>query len=211
MNNLPVNWFDVALLLVLGFGLFRGRKNGMTKEIVPTAEWLILVVAAGLGYSLLAHVYTSSCHMSVLLSAVLGYLTIALVVFLVFTAIKKTLVPRLTGSSIFGSAEYYLGMLSGMIRYACIVIFFLALINAKHYTAAEIAAKQAYNQRWYGGGLYSGNYIPDLRNVQDGVFKESFSGQYIKDYLGMMLIQTGPGTGQGPEEKKPQAVVHIGN
>ena len=32
LDQLPFGWFDVVLVAVLGFGLFRGRKNGMTKE-----------------------------------------------------------------------------------------------------------------------------------------------------------------------------------
>jgi hypothetical protein len=34
------NWFDVALVLVLAFGFWRGRKRGMTKELLPTLQWL---------------------------------------------------------------------------------------------------------------------------------------------------------------------------
>jgi uncharacterized membrane protein required for colicin V production len=213
-DSLPFNWFDGALLIILGFGIFRGRKNGMTKEVVPLFEWIILVAAAGLGYPFLAQIYHDNCGLSKLLSGLLGYLSIALVGFLIFTAIKKVLNPRLTGSNVFGSAEYYLGMFSGMIRYACMIIFALALINAKHYTSAEIAATKAYNEKWYGGGIYSGDYVPDLHTVQDSIFKASFTGPYIKDYLAIMLIQTGPDDGSGGGSHgppKPAPVVHIGS
>ena len=212
LDNLPVDWFDVTLLCVLGFGIFRGRKNGMTKEILPMVQWLILVVAAGLGYPLLAQFYVSTCGMGKLWGALAGYSSIALAVFFIFSLIKKVVMPRLTGSNIFGSSEYYLGMPSGMIRYACIVIFFLALIHAKFYSPAEVAANKAYQERWYGGGIYSGDYIPDLHTVQEAIFKKSFTGPYIKDYLGMLLIQTGPDSGSDSSQpKKAQPVIHIGN
>lgn len=211
-DNLPVNWFDGALLIVLGFGFFRGRKNGMTKEILPLFEWILIVIAGGLGYTFVAQIYNTECGFSKLWSALAGYLSIALVVFFIFAGIKKALMPRLASSNIFGNAEYYLGIPSGMIRYICITIFVLALLNARHYTSAEITAKNAYNERWYGGGIYSGDYIPDLHTAQDSIFKKSFTGPYIKDYLGMLLIQTGPGgpdNGSGP--KAPTPVIHIGN
>ena len=32
LDHLPFGWFDVALVALLVFGLFRGRRNGMTKE-----------------------------------------------------------------------------------------------------------------------------------------------------------------------------------
>ena len=107
---------------------------------------------------------------------------------------------RLTGSNIFGSGEYYMGMFSGMVRFACMIFFALALLNAPVYTPAEIQAHKAYAMRWFGGGLYGGDYIPDMHTVQESVFKKSFLGPYIKDYLGTLLINTAP-----PESKKPAA------
>jgi uncharacterized membrane protein required for colicin V production len=210
-DNLPVNWFDAALVIVLGFGIFRGRKNGMTKEILPTVQWLIVVVAAGLTYSLVAQFYANTCGLSKLLSAICGYLSIAILVFIIFSAIKKVLTPKLTGSNVFGGAEYYAGMPSGMIRYACILFFALALLNARSYSSAEILQQKIYNERWYGGGIYSGDYIPDLHSVQEVVFKKSFTGPYIQNYMGLLLIQTGPDNGGSAAPAKPQPVIHIGN
>ena len=212
-DNLPVNWFDAFLLVMLGFGIFRGRRNGMTKEFLPLFLWIGIVVASGLGYPFVAQFYQDTCGLGKAWSPFLAYMSITIVVFFIYSLLKKPLLPRLTGSNIFGSAEYYLGMLSGLIRYACIVLFFMALINAKYYSPAEIAAKKAYNARWYGGGMYSGDYIPDLNSLQDAVYKKSFTGPYIKQYLGILLIETGPdaggGGGSGPS-KQPAPVIHIG-
>jgi uncharacterized membrane protein required for colicin V production len=216
LDNLPVNWFDFTLLGVLGFGLFRGRKNGMTKEVLPTIEWICIVVAGAFTYPLLAPLLNSTCGLSQAWSASLGYIAVAMVIMIVFSFIKKALMPRLEGSNIFGSSEYYLGMPSGMIRYGCILLFFLALTNAPHYTAADIAAKAAYNKRWYGGGLYDGNYVPDFNTVQDAVFKKSFSGPYIQSYASIMLVQTDSSKGNTTQTAraaapKAQPVIHIGN
>ena len=215
-DNLPVNWFDVALIVVIGFGLFRGRKNGMTKEIIPTFQWIAIVAAAGFGYNFLAQIYINSCGMGQhkAWAAFLAYLTIALVIWLIFSGIQKVVKPRLEGSNAFGSSEYYLGMPCGMIRYLCITIFFLALIDARYYSSADIAAAKAYNERWYGGGMYSGNYIPDLHSVQEAIFKKSFTGPYIKQYIDVVLIDTGPdapsGGFQQAAPKKAQPVIHMG-
>ena len=69
-------------------------------------------------------------------------------------------------------------MIAGIIRFACILLFFLALLNAPYYSAAEIAATKAYNNRWYGGGMkeFSGDFFPSLQQVQAGVFVNSISG-----------------------------------
>jgi uncharacterized membrane protein required for colicin V production len=215
LDNLPINWFDFTILGVLGFGLFRGRKNGMTKEILPTAQWICIVVAAAFVYPLTIDFINSNCNLGKAWSASLGYLATALAIWLVFTIIKRGLAKRLEGSNVFGGSEYYLGMISGMVRYACILLFFVALSNAPHYSAADIAATAAYNKRWYGGGMYDGNYVPDFNNIQDAVFKKSFSGPYIKDYATIMLVQVGPAdtstkTAQAAPKKAQTGVIHIG-
>lgn len=208
---LPINWFDAAILILLGFGVFRGRKNGMTRELAPTIQWLLVVFGAGLGYPFLAQIYADQCHMDKLWSALAAYLSIASVLFLIFLPIKKALKNRAEKGGLFGGSEYYFGMCSGLVRYALMIVFALALLNARSYTAAEIAAKKAYNQRWYGGGIYSGDYMPDLHTAQDSVFKQSFSGPYLQTGLGFLLIQTGPGNnGAANAPKKPQAVIKIG-
>ena len=193
LDRLPVNWFDFAVLLILAFGLLRGRKNGMTNELLRVSQWLALVIACGLCYMIAAQAmggFTTTWSKSTTFLA--AYMGVAFMVWLVFHYLKKIFVPRLTGSNIFGNGEYYLGMFSGMVRFACILIFALALLNAPVYTAADRASHQAYVKRTYGGGIYGGDYIPDLATVQDSVFKKSFVGPYIKDYLGVLLIDSGP-------------------
>jgi hypothetical protein len=103
-------------------------------------------------------------------------------------------------------------MVAGLIRFACILLVALAFLNAPFYSQADIIKKQNYNKRWFGGGLYSGNYVPDLQTVQKNVFKDSFAGSHIKDWLGVLLIESG-----GPDDKSKQAapakqpIIHIGN
>ena len=208
LAKLPVNWFDAAVLLVLGLGLFLGRKHGMTKEILRGLQWVALVVVCGLFYEVAAQALVNIAAWDKATSYVSGYLVLAFLVWVVFVFVKKAFVPRLTGSNLFGSAEYYLGMFSGMIRSACMLFFALALLNAPVYTQAEISAHQAYVKRWYGGGIYGGNYLPDLQTVQESVFKKSFVGPYIKDYLGVLLINTQPPEAQKPAAK-PGGVVTI--
>jgi len=101
---------------------------------------------------------------------------------------------RLEGSNVFGSSEYYFGIISGVIRYFCIVLFFMALLNAPVYSKAELAAQQAYNNRWYGGGLkdYKGDFIPTLNELQVSVFVNSLTGPFIKDWFSLLLINTIP-------------------
>jgi len=206
-NKLSFNWFDVALILVLAFGFWRGRKRGMSREALPTTMWLVAVVGAGFGYELLGQMLVQTGYVKKIFGTsvnertaafVISYLFIALVAFIVYCLLKKVFKEKLSGNNTFGSGEYYLGMMAGVIRYACILIFVLALMNAPFYSLAEIAAKKAYNNRWYGGGMkdYSGDFIPSFDEVQASVFKDSIMGPAIKNNLSMLLI-----TGTGPVKK----------
>jgi uncharacterized membrane protein required for colicin V production len=206
-DNLPVNWFDGVVLGMLIFGLFRGRKHGMTREILPLMKWVSLVVVCGFWYQMAAELLVNTASLSQLPSCIFGYLLLALVIVLVFMFLKWLLASRLGDKGLFGGGEYYLGMLSGMIRFACMLLAVLALLNAPVYTTQDIKTHEAYAKRWFGGGMYSGNFFPSLYTIQEQVFTKSFTGPYIKDYLGSLLIETAPPPAAAPQ-KKP-AVINI--
>jgi hypothetical protein len=200
LENLPVNWFDVAVLGLLILGLFRGRKHGMSKEILPLLKWLTLVLVSGFCYPQVAQLLVNSAGLGKFASCFFGYLLLAFVIIIVFMIFKQLLGYRTSENNFFGSSEYYLGMVSGMVRFACMLLAVLALLNAPYYTQTDIQAHAAYAKRWFGGGVYSGNYFPDLATVQESVFKKSFTGPYIKDYLGPLLIETAPPNAAKPEQ-----------
>jgi uncharacterized membrane protein required for colicin V production len=183
-NSLAANWFDGVVVLVLAFGIFRGRKNGMSKEILPLFQWLVMIFVCGLFYSVVAECLVKYASVDQTTSYILGYAILAMAVFFIFTLLKRTVGLKLFGSNMFGNAEYYLGMPSGMIRFACILLFALAFLNAPFYTSAQIQASNDYQARWYGA-----HFFPNLYNVQDQVFNKSFTGPYVKDYLGVLLIK----------------------
>jgi uncharacterized membrane protein required for colicin V production len=208
-NGLPFNWFDAVVVVLLGFGLFRGRRNGMAKELLPTLQWLVLLPVCGLGYPRLGGALTGFVP-DQLWNNVVAYLALALAVFIVFTILKRQLDDKLVKSNYFKGGEYYLGMLSGMVRYACVLLFVLALLNAPVYAPAEIAQQKAFDQKNFGGGLFAGNYFPHLFQVQAAVFKDSFVGPRIKDHLGMLLINTGQSGADSSQPPKKQPVIKIG-
>jgi len=214
LDKLPFGWFDVVLVALLGFGLFRGRRNGMTKEVVPMFQMVATVLAGGLGYETAGQLLINTARLDKTLAYILGYVAIVIAVHLLFILVKKTVMPRLTGSNFFGSGEYYLGMAAGMIRYVCMLFVALALLNAPIYTAADIANSKAYNARWYGGGQagYSGDFFPTIQTIQEDVFRTSFTGKYIKQYAGVMLVNTSYGAAdKSPATQPKQPVLHIGS
>jgi uncharacterized membrane protein required for colicin V production len=212
-SGLSFNWFDVAVIVILAFGLFRGRKNGMSREMLPALQWVALVLVCGLGYSLVAQLFRNATSLDQLTSDVLAYLSLACVVWLLTGIPKHKFADRLAVSNFFGGSEFYLGMLVGMVRYACILLAALALLNAPFYTTADIEAHAAYVQRWYGGGEqgFSGNFIPSLQSVQEQVLGKSFVGPYVKKYLRPLLINTAQPDAEKSSAPQTQPVIHIGN
>jgi len=83
-NSLPLGWFDGVVVLVLVFGIFRGRKNGMSKEILPLSEWFAVIFISGLFYSFVADWFARVAGLSALLSNIVGYLLVTCIIFLFF-------------------------------------------------------------------------------------------------------------------------------
>ncbi|MGH7994290.1 MAG: CvpA family protein, partial [Limisphaerales bacterium] len=191
-NSLSLSWFDAVVVMVLMFGLFRGRKNGMSKEILPLFKWLAIIFVSGLFYSQMAQWLVSLASLDPLTGNLLGYAILALVVFLIFSMLNRPLGLKLFGSNLFGNAEYYLGTPSGMVRYACVLLFALSFLNARHFTPAQIEADSKYQQRWYGA-----QFFPGLYTVQNQVFVKSYTGPFIKKYLAVLMIEPTPMKG-GP-------------
>ena len=205
LDKLPFGWFDFVFVAILAFGVYRGRKNGMTKEFLPMVRWVAIVLAATLGYEFAGQIVYNFTGIGHVTSNCLGYLAVAFVVFAVFVPIESFLVPRLAGSSFFGRAEYYFGILAGFTLYLCIIFFALALMYAPQYTAAEIQAQKDAAFQTFGGGQqgFTGDFFPTYQQVQEGVFKKSVIGAFITDHLGVMLIGGESGTSQSAPVKTP--------
>ena len=197
LDKLPFGWFDVLFAAVLMFGVYRGRRNGLTKELLPTLRWIAIVLASGLGYEFAGQIFYNFTGLSRAGSNTLGYLALAFLVYVLFLPMEGFLKSRLEGSSFFGGTEYYLGMAAGLVRYLGILLFGMALMNAPRYTAAEIQAQKDSAFQTFGGGQqgFSGDFFPTFQQVQEGVFKKSQVGPFIVDHLGVILINGVPASG----------------
>lgn len=191
-DKLPINWFDLFLLVWLGLGLFRGRKRGMSAELLTFLEWVAIVFACGILYQPLGKwLWQTSKVFGLMFSYIASYLVVAGGVAIIFVLGKRQFGGKLIGSDAFGKWEYYLGMPAGLLRFACIMIALLAILNARFYSEQEIQAEKNYQMK-----NYDSEFFPTLHTLQAGVFEQSFTGPYLKKYLGFLLIEsTGPGAG----------------
>ncbi len=184
LDKLPVGVFDVILIAVLVLGLMRGRKHGMSEELLQVLEWVCVVVACTFLYEPIGKMLEQSSPLSLLTCYVVVYIVCMLVMLGLFAMIKRSIGGKLLGSDIFGGAEYYLGMASGMIKFACILMVGLALLNARYFSSEEIQAMERYQNDVYGS-----NYFPGLQALQATVFERSVTGAWIKNNLSLLLIK----------------------
>lgn len=190
MDTLNISWVDFVVVAMLGFGLWRGRKRGMSEEFLDAIKWLVTVVAAGFLYQPIGQLISQSTSvLSTLACYISTYLMLILSIAIVFSFIRRGAGSKLVGSDVFGSAEYYLGMVSGFFRYSCIIVVAFAFLNARFYSAEEIKASEKYQLDNFGSSFFM--TLPDL---QREVFSHSMSGRCVREFLGFALIQpTVPG------------------
>lgn len=184
-DQLPFNLFDLVVLVVLTAGIYRGRKHGMSEELLSLLTWLGILFGCALLYqpgAILIRQFTSV--FSRLTCYLLAYMGGAALIVLLFLGIRRALGGKLIGSDIFGRSEYYLGMGSGLVRFSCMLLAALALLNARYFSPTEVRAMQKFQDDVYGS-----NFFPTLHSVQATVFDKSLTGPWIKDNLGFLLIK----------------------
>jgi uncharacterized membrane protein required for colicin V production len=183
--NLPIGLFDLLLVAVVAAGLFRGRQHGMSVEALDLAKWLAMLFGSAALYENLGRQLARSTRIFGLLSCYLiAYLGAALIIFILFSLLKRAVGGKLLGSDIFGRGEYYLGMVSGMVRYCCILLAALALLNARYFNPLEVRAMRDFQNAQFGSDLF-----PTLNSLQASVFQKSCLGPWIHQNLSFLLIK----------------------
>lgn len=192
VDTLNMSWIDIVVLLLLCVGLWRGRKRGMSEEFLDVIKWAFTVIMAGLLYEPSGRFLLEVTSIfSPLACYIVTYLSLVLLIAIVFSYIRKGIGDKLVGSDAFGSSEYYLGMMAGTFRYACIIIVTMAFLNARHYSQEELRSSKKYQEDNFGTTFFL--TLPDL---QTEVFTRSLCGRFAREYLSIVLIRPSAGGGK---------------
>jgi uncharacterized membrane protein required for colicin V production len=197
-SRLTFNYFDFFVIVWLIVGVLRGRKNGMSQELLPTLKWIAIVVLAGLYYGLLAGVLQQNVGLDSVQANVVSYVVLALVIHLIFSALKSAAGEKLVSGNLFGGWEYYFGMVSGCIRFGCIVIVLLALIHARIITKAEMAETAKIQKQ-----NFEDISFPTPGSIQQALLFQSFTGQQVQAHLASVLITS---ASTDTSKKKPDSI-----
>lgn len=187
VGQLKYNWFDLAVLSLIGLGVYRGRARGMSEELLDVLKWLVIVVVGGIAYRPLGGPFSDYTHLNRVTSYIVVYFFVLVLVRLLFGWAKRMVGEKLVGSDVFGGCEYYFGMAAGAVRFACYIVVGLAMLNAKQVSPEQLAADARMQQENFGDISF-----PTLGTLQQTVFAGSASGIFVKKYLGDQLIVASP-------------------
>ena len=182
-----VSWVDLAVLVVVIAGIFRGRKRGMSEELLDVIKWVMVLVAAAFLTQPAGQMLAEASVFSLLSCYIFVYTLIVIGLKLVVGFIRKQIGDKLVSSDFFGSAEYYLGMVAGAVRYICVIIVVLAFINARYYSPEEIAEDARVQQNNFGDIRF-----PTWATLQDQVFNKSATGAMARNFIPFCLIPPTP-------------------
>jgi uncharacterized membrane protein required for colicin V production len=196
VSGAKFNYFDLLAVVWLFIGLLRGRKRGMSQEFLPLLQWLGIVAAGGLLYIRLSGYVHQYAQFGALWSNVTAYLLIALGVHLIYKWFKQMLGEKLVEKDPFGRSEYYLGMMSGVVRFGCMLLVGMALMNSRVVTKAELIESEKFQAAWF-----SDIRFPTYGEFQQDVLLKSFSGKLVETHLQRVLIASVTSAGAQPIQR----------
>ena len=154
-----------------------------SEEILEVSKWLVVLGGCAVLYAPLARQASKETHLSPFLANLVAYALLMIIIFGIFSAIKRVVGAKLVESDYFGGLEFIGGMIAGLTRYLCILLVFLAFMNARYYTPAERIAIQRSAGKELGIQI-----LPTFSALQNDIFVGAFSGRFIKDNLSFVLI-----------------------
>ncbi|MCF7669007.1 MAG: CvpA family protein [Verrucomicrobia bacterium] len=184
MDFQGLGWFDLIVAGLLVIGMLRGRNRGISMEILPAFQWIAIIVFAVLFYPSTAELLSNISSLSLLKANVIVYLAIVALIKFLFSTLRQGFGAKITESDLFGHWEYKLGIVAGIFRFVCIIIFACSLLNAKLVTDEEYARQRAAQEENFGDIKF-----PTLGGTQRFVFDKSLSGRLIKKHLSFFLIE----------------------
>ena len=188
-----LNWFDLVVVAVWTVGLWRGRKRGISVEILDVLRWLVVIVVCTLYYRPMGRLFAAYTNLGLLPAFILAYLFLLSLIALGFSWLKRMVGEKLVSGDLFGKSEYYLGMVGGVVRFSCMLLAALAILHAKEITSEQRAAQDKMQKDNFGDISF-----PTFASVQYDVFYGSLSGRFVRTHLSDQLISgTTPGKKPG--------------
>ncbi len=177
-------WFDLVAVALIFVGVFHGRKNGMSQELFNTMKWLALLTLCPMLYHPVGRLLLKFIPIKAMYGYIAGYVIVGAVLATILVTVRKKVKDKMSGSDVFGRAEFPLGMLAGAFQYMCILTMGIALFNAK-YLDEEALKRQEKLQRDAMGE----KFFPTTGSLHKDVLHTSIAGQTVRKYLANQMVQ----------------------
>ena len=190
---MPFSWFDGVVIVLLGVGVFKGKKHGMSEELFPLMAWLAVAVGAGMLYQPVGNFLAEHVRIPRYWIMVLTYIFIAFMLHTIFTVIRKKAKDQVQKIDIFGKMEYFLGMIAGALKVACMIVVGVSLFCSKIVTEEEVKRDRAKQENDLGT-----TFFPTRKTAHYDIVYGSFTGDFLRNKVPNLVMQ--PVTG-GPGKK----------
>jgi uncharacterized membrane protein required for colicin V production len=184
ISHIAITWFDLLVVGLLIIGTYRGKRRGLSEELLDVCQWLCIVVLGALVYKPLGEIVAGYTNMGLFYGYVVSYGFTAVLIKFGFTCFKRAVGEKLVQSDAFGGLEYYMGMIAGAVRYFCVLLFAISFLHAEYISDAERAATAQMQEDNFGSISF-----PTIGSLQHTVFYQSPSGKMIGKYLHDQLMQ----------------------
>jgi len=184
VSGFSLTWFDLLLVALIIYGVLRGRKRGMSEELLDVLQWLSIVVIGALIYRPLGKLVGAYTGMGNFYGYTVIYACTAIALKFAFTCFKRMIGEKLVQSDAFGGFEYYMGMAAGALRCFCILVFSISFLHGIYISDSERAATAKMQADNFGSISF-----PTFGSLQYTVFHVSPSGKLIGKVLHDQLMQ----------------------
>src|ERR1043166_2051103 len=96
-----LNWFDLLVVGLIALGIWRGRKRGLSEELLDVLQWICIVVVGALMYRPVASALSAATRLPAFYSNVFSYIIIALAIKLLFNLVRRAAGTKLVQSDAF--------------------------------------------------------------------------------------------------------------
>ena len=123
-----VNFFDIAVLIILFISCFFAFKNGLIKSIFNLGKWIAIIVLIKLSFNILRP-YVDEYIQNSTIADICIFLSILICSYILLSTFNRVIIGIIQPSKS-GFADYMFGSIFGLLRGYIIVVLIFSSINA---------------------------------------------------------------------------------
>ncbi len=193
--QIPINWIDVFVGIVLLVFAIRGYRRGLSGEILQVVGLLASLILAYRFFGYVGEALHQSLAMPEGIAFVLGYVGVFVLIYTIFYVIRY-IVHKMMSVSFIAVLEKGGGILAGMMRGICILSVLFVLV---------CMIRQPSVTRYIFNESLTGKYIMPLSlYMYDMLFPADETSQHFNQQQYMIQIYDDANITVAPTEKTPQ-------